>query len=692
MGLLVTGGAGFIGSNFIRYLAAKYPRDVIVNYDKLTYAGNPANLEGLGHRAYRFIRGDICDPAAISEALTDDLDTIVNFAAESHVDRSIANATDFIDTNIRGTQMLLEKARQRDLGFVQISCYDEATRALTRNGFKNYWEIATGDRVLSLNRQTGQIEEKEVEGVIVQDYSGEMVHFKSNRIDLLVTPNHAVFFSSPAHPDEILVQPAADVANRAAAYIPRGNWRGIDAPTISIPDLGEFATSDVFYAAGVFMGDGFLATQKQIRPNKTGLARAEYLEKARDSRGRFFYPGKIGNLETTTQTCHRIFFDVPENDKARGPLETVLDNLDVEWTAHDGKAGQHVYFSSELWSGFFEQLGVGFANKHIPHWMLDYDVRYLRCLFDGLIDSDGTYSSSNGPIFSTSSRGLLEGICELGFKLGLSPRFSKRKDAYTVLSSGRVIRPTTDAFMVHFRRQNIGIGKDVAQHEPYSGKVWCLKVRDNKNFIVEREGTMMFCGNTDEVYGSIDNGSFREQDTLSPSSPYSASKAAADLICLAYHHTYGLRVKVTRSTNNMGPYQFPEKLIPLHITNALRGKPLPLYGDGLNIRDWIHVQDNCEAIDVVTRNGKDGEIYNIGAKNERTNLEVARAILHLLGKPESLIQSVENRLGHDRRYSVDISRIKALGWEPRHTFEEALRRTVEWYKTREDWWRPLVTD
>jgi len=690
MGLLVTGGMGFIGSNFIRHIAAKYPDELLVNYDKLTYAGNPANLEGLNHRAYRFIRGDICDPEAVSKAVGGDVDTIVNFAAESHVDRSIASATDFIDTNVRGTRVLLEAARHRDLSFIQISCYDATTRALTRSGFKKYWEISAGDRVLSLNARTGQIEEKEVEGVVVQDYVGNMVHFKSNRIDLMVTPNHAMFFSPREHLEKILVQPAGVLASRTNTCIPRGVWHGIDESILSIPNLGEFATSDVFYAAGVFMGDGFLSTQKQQRPNKTGLTRAEYLKKARDDNGRFFFPGKIGKLEYSTLTCHRIFFDVPQNDKARGRLEAALDNLDIDWKAHDGNAGQHVYFSSESWSRFFEQFGVGFANKYIPSWMLHYDRKYLTSLFDGLIDSDGHYAVGHRPVFSTSSRGLLAGMCELAFKLGRLPRFHTRRPTPVVLSSGREIHPSTDAFIVYFRHENIGIDKHVAHLEPYSGKIWCLKVRDNKNFIVERGGTMTFCGNTDEVYGSIDNGSFRETDLLSPSSPYSASKAAADLISLAYHRTYGLRIKVTRSTNNMGPYQFPEKLIPLLITNALRGKPLPIYGNGLNIRDWIHVEDNCEAIDTVRRKAISGQVYNVGAKNERTNLEVARTVLRLLGKPETLIRLVEDRPGHDRRYSVDTSRIKALGWEPRHTFEDALTQTTEWYRRREDWWRPLV--
>ena len=690
VGFLVTGGMGFIGSNFIRYIAAKYPNEVLVNYDKLTYAGNPANLEGLDHQAYRFIRGDICDPEAVSRALGDDVDTIINFAAESHVDRSIASATDFIDTNVRGTQVLLEAARRRDVGFIQVSCYDEATRALTKDGFKNYWEIRVGDRVLSLNRLTGQIEEKQVQGVIVQDHHGDMVHFKSNRIDLLVTPNHSMFFSPSGHPERILVHRADVLANRSSAFVPRGRWQGINEPTLSIPELGEFATSDLFYTAGVFIGDGFLATQRQERPNKTGLRRPEYLRKARDSKGRFFFPGKIGNMENSTLTCHRIFLDVPERDKARPRLEAALDGLGIEWTAHNGRAGEHIYFSSELWSKFFEQFGVGFANKHIPPWMLDYNWTYLKSLFDGLIDSDGTYTKANTPVFYTSSRGLVADMCQLAFKLGLSPRFSRRSETSAVLSSGRTIRASTDAYVVHFRRENIGIDKDVASLKPYSGKIWCLKIQDNRNFIVERGGTLTFCGNTDEVYGSTDKGTFREGDALSPSSPYSASKAAADLLCLAYHRTHGLRVTVTRSTNNVGPYQFPEKLVPLLITNALREKPLPIYGDGLNIRDWIYVEDNCEAIDHVMRKGGAGEVYNIGAKNERTNLEVARSILQILGKPDTLIQFVEDRPGHDRRYSVDITRIRGLGWAPRHSFDQALRRTVEWYRTHEDWWRPHV--
>ena len=194
---------------------------------------------------------------------------------------------------------------------------------------------------------------------------------------------------------------------------------------------------------------------------------------------------------------------------------------------------------------------------------------------------------------------------------------------------------------------------------------------------------------TDEVYGSIERGSFSEADALDPSSPYSASKAGGDLIARAYYKTFGVPAIITRGSNTFGPFQYPEKVIPLFITNAIDDLPLPLYGDGLNVRDWIYVLDHCEAIDVVLHRGTPGEIYNIGAGNELPNIELTKLILKLLGKSESLIQYVKDRPGHDRRYSLNCSKIKALGWRCRYNFEEALERTVKWYVENEWWWRKI---
>jgi dTDP-glucose 4,6-dehydratase len=194
---------------------------------------------------------------------------------------------------------------------------------------------------------------------------------------------------------------------------------------------------------------------------------------------------------------------------------------------------------------------------------------------------------------------------------------------------------------------------------------------------------------TDEVYGSTRAGSFQETDNLNPSSPYSASKAASDLLALSYYMTHNLPVIVTRCTNNFGPYQFPEKLIPLFATNLLDGMKVPIYGTGKNVRDWIYVLDHCRALEFVLHSGRPGEIYNIGSGNEKNNLEITDTILDILGMDASMIEYVQDRPGHDWRYSLDSSKLRDLGWQPAYDFTTAMRETIEWYRNNEWWWRPL---
>lgn len=209
---------------------------------------------------------------------------------------------------------------------------------------------------------------------------------------------------------------------------------------------------------------------------------------------------------------------------------------------------------------------------------------------------------------------------------------------------------------------------------------------------VRRFGVKRFLHiSTDEVYGSLGlEGRFTEESPLRPSSPYAASKAAADLLVLSYVTTYGIDAVITRCSNNFGPYQFPEKVIPLFITNALAGEPLPLYGDGGNVRDWIYVEDHCLALDQVLRQGRKGEVYNISASEERTNRDLTREILRRMGKPESLIRLVTDRPGHDRRYALDASKLRReTAWAPAHSFAESLDATIRWYRENEGWWRAV---
>jgi dTDP-glucose 4,6-dehydratase len=198
---------------------------------------------------------------------------------------------------------------------------------------------------------------------------------------------------------------------------------------------------------------------------------------------------------------------------------------------------------------------------------------------------------------------------------------------------------------------------------------------------------------TDEVYGTLgETGYFTEETPLAPNSPYSASKAGADFLVRAYHETFKMPTLITRCSNNYGPYHFPEKLIPLMIANALNDKPLPVYGDGLNVRDWLYVEDHCRAIDVVLHNGKLGEVYNIGGHNEKRNIDIVKLILQKLGKPESLITFVKDRPGHDRRYAIDASKIeRELGWKPQETFETGIEKTIQWYLEHRQWWERIIS-
>jgi dTDP-glucose 4,6-dehydratase len=197
---------------------------------------------------------------------------------------------------------------------------------------------------------------------------------------------------------------------------------------------------------------------------------------------------------------------------------------------------------------------------------------------------------------------------------------------------------------------------------------------------------------TDEVYGSVAEGSSRETDELRPRNPYSASKAGADRLAYSYWATYGVPVVITRASNNYGPNQFPEKVIPLFITNALEGLPLPLYGDGLNERDWLHVTDHCRAIDRLIEHGRPGEVYNVGGGNGIANIDLTRRILSLTGRPDSLISPVADRPGHDRRYSLDTTKLRSLGWRPETDFAQGLAATVAWYRDNEWWWRPIKNE
>jgi dTDP-D-glucose 4,6-dehydratase len=678
MRILVTGGAGFIGSNFVHYMIKKYPDYEIVVLDKLTYAGRKENLQKVLDKI-TFIKGDIAKKEDVEKAVKN-CDCIVNFAAETHVDRSVIEAGTFVLTDIYGAYNLLEAARKHEISkFEQISCYDAATRALTTEGFKTYDQIRENDLVFSLNSRTGEIEIKPVEKVIVQQYKGKMLHFKSKRVDLLVTPNHNMFILNTKK--KLVIEPAEKAAGRSFFFTPDAHWKGKNEDFFFVKGHDLVKTKDLMYLLGIFIGDGVIAYQEKEVETKTGLQRKEFLRQARDKKtGRFKKIKKQSDYKTRVHS-YRIFLDIPERDKCRKSVEKTLSNLGIKYHSQKGKAGEHIYFTSRAFMELFSECGRGAHNKHIPHWALDYSPTFLKHLLQGLLDSDG-----HGKVFHTTSEKLVRDFCELCFKLNLRPTFKRvYKES---LIEGRKVGGYS--YVISIGKRFKQITRSNIRFVDYDGIIWCLKVRDNKNFIVERNGKLDFCGNTDEVYGHIQEGSFREEDRLKPRNPYSATKAGAELLCQSYFETYGLPIVTTRSSNNYGPYQHPEKLIPKTTIYALLNKPIPVYGTGENVRDWLYVEDNCEAIDLVLHKGKNGETYNIAAKQELKNIDVVKAILKLVKRPESLIEFVKDRPGHDLRYSLNIEKITKLGWKPKVKFAEGIRRTVEWYKQNVNWWKPLI--
>ena len=317
--------------------------------------------------------------------------------------------------------------------------------------------------------------------------------------------------------------------------------------------------------------------------------------------------------------------------------------------------------------------GAGFIGGNFVHYMLKKYPEYRIVCVDALTYA-GNLSTLKKAMDNPNFRFVKADICD---REAMDKLFAEEKPDIVVnfAAESHVDRSIEDPEL--FLNTNI-MGPEVLMD-------MCRK------YNVERYHQV----STDEVYGDLPLDRpdlfFTEETNLHASSPYSASKASADLVVLAYHRTYGLPVTISRCSNNYGPYHFPEKLIPLMIINALNDKPLPVYGDGLNVRDWLYVEDHCKAIDVILHKGKVGEVYNVGGHNEKSNIEIVKLILKELGKPESLITYVEDRKGHDRRYAIDPHKISTqLGWEPETKFENGIVKTIKWYLDHKDWWEPLV--
>jgi len=447
----------------------------------------------------RYLLGDVRDYARLSRAM-EDVSVVLHCSALKHVYLGQLNPMETLKTNVVGTQNVIDCVLDEyDVDvMVYLSCHDDKTRAVTKTGIKSYDQVKRGDVVFTLNQETGLIEEKPIEEVMISWYKGPMIHFKGKRYNFMVTPDHQVLLCRQQKDDaRLLYESAKKSSQRSVFRLPRGKWKGVDTPIFKLPEVKSILrhpaincpfnvkTEDLFYLMGVYIGDGF--------PNDKG--------------------GK-------EQNYGGLFLDIPKTNRARVDVESTLRSMGISYHCYSGKAGEHIFFSSRALKEVFLECGRGAENKHIPPWVLDYSPRYLKCLHKGLLDSDG----DGERVYSTNSILLVRDLIELGVKLGLHVSCGiKSKPKKEPRIKGRKIN-TKESYWISFTKTDACVNRSGRLRSAgaitvdYEGIVWCLRVKDNHNFLVERKGRIVFSGNSDKA--------------VNPSNFYGQSKAMGEGLTL----------------------------------------------------------------------------------------------------------------------------------------------------------------
>lgn len=663
MKLFITGGAGFIGSNFIRHILKKYPDYQVVNFDILSYAGNLENLRDIEKDPrYKFIKGDICDFKKVCEVLEKErCDWIVNFAAESITEDTYLPIWTTLGVKIYSLKELFEnfsrinKVENRN-GVEIINIKHSNIKALSYKGGIGYWMPI---RQISRHK-----------------YKGKIIRLNQKWGEVEATPNHSIYdtnfnLTTPTKNPELL------------------GLRNINHKTYRKNKYKNYSGEKLFALVrilGAYVSEGWASFNKANGGYQVGICNkvATYIEKLKKDFKLLGYNPSI------TKTKDKL-------------LQLSISN-------------------KNFFNFLVKEVGQGCRNKAIPSFIFDLEEIYQKSFLEMTILGDGETIFNKARRYKTIRYTTTSKKLAVGFSFLLT----LLKYNYTIVKDERF-----NAYTINFGGDyTISLLKKKYKEINYDGYVYDISVDKLHNFVcgvgniivhnthVDRSilGAKSFIEtdivgtynllesmrkykiqkglfiSTDEVYGDWESGGFaRESDCLHPSSPYSASKAGGDMMVLAYRRTYGVPILITRSSNNYGPYQYPEKIIPLFITNLFEGKKVPVYGDGGQIRDWLYVEDNCRGIDFVLHKGKIGEIYNIGAnqKPEISNLELTKKIVAEVGRDDSFIEYVKDRPGHDRRYAVDTAKIRALGWKPEVDFETGLKLTIDWYKKNQVWWKKI---
>jgi len=828
--LLVTGGAGFIGSNFVHYMLERYSDYRIVVYDKLTYAGRPENLDRVNDNPRcAFVQGDITDSTAVRAAIrAHDIDTIVNFAAETHVDRSILDPDAFVKTDVYGAYVLCEAAKELKLERL------------------HHISSVTGDTPLLIrNETTGEVALQPIEtldGLDLRNYSvlsldadnqvhfARMRHFIKHPVDeiyeitfngggkIRATSEHSVFVfdganiiakpSAALRSGDMLVTFLGDIApeerqphqfdlqklleDYTTEWLPgsiesrRAVLERAGAP-IQARQLFAGFPSDVtgYRIANELIAEGLLektgslyhVTERAIADTAQRLVATRWSLIKRQLHlpydqlvvtpflmqvfGLYLAEGHAAHTEAEReQHATNVTFTIGLDEIEELDLlkRCAAEVLGIRASVRQRESTYQVTYSSLWVHRLFSQFGVTAETKNLPAWIWSQPCELIVAFFKGY-EGDARVRQNGQRQYTSISRALIEQLVWLGrlndintrmnsrtiqqvagavppgctvtrkrtfYDLAISSDHARTREAgpwrtpmarclpaeaiRSALKTGMLFQQTRRKKLVGKRllQQEIAARNDIPEElrQLAHSAIGVAEVRSVEricgNFMVydvSVPGTERFFGgnvpcllhNTDEVYGPIAQGTFQESDPFRPTSPYAASKAGGELLVMSYFITYGLPITITRGVNTYGPYQYPEKALPLFITNAIDDLPLPLYGDGMQVRDRLYVTDHARAVDMVLQHGKLGEAYNIAADCEKTNIEVARMIVRALGKPESLIQPVKDRAAHDVRYALDTTKLGQLGWEPDVSFIEGFERTIAWYVEHEDWWRPIKT-
>jgi dTDP-glucose 4,6-dehydratase len=649
--ILITGSAGFIFSNVVLYMLQNTKHE-IVGIDKLTYAGSRLNAPEV--KRYKLHIGDICDYHFVSKIFElEKPDIVIHGAAESVKEDTIIpymgpKKIEHIEIKDLWKRFKKRNTVETNQDNVELMNLDsEQQRALTwKNGYGQW---------------------KKIKQISRHKYNGKMVHMRQKWGEIDVTPNHCIYNS-----DMDLVNPSPDQELLSIRSIKRSHSERNTVDRFG--DL-EWKTSieDYLYMIAFYITEGWASFNK---------ANGSYI----------------------TGFCQNEMDDIY---KIR---DIMYRNFGCSVYMNERKCSSITISNKKLYDTFIDECGKGSGGKKIPSFIFKLNEELKKKFIDYLIYFDGHKYTETSKKYCTNSRLLAA---------QLSTLLSVVKQDYSYSRKIFDNNKWNDSYCFQLTDMFNSMNKSVYEEYDYDGWVYDLEIDDTHKFVCGLGNVIVHNSHvdnsisdshdfvrtnvigthsmleaalkvhtpdkfinisTDEVYGSVEKGYSKETDQLDPRSPYSSTKASADLLGQSYFTTYGLPVITTRCSNNFGPRQNMEKLIPKVITNVLTGNKIPLYGDGKNVREWIYVKDNFNALMTLIEKGKAGEAYNISSGHGISNVEVLDAIFEIMGRGQDLVEKVEDRLGHDKRYAVDCSKIKSLGWEPKYNFMEALSYSIDWYK------------